>query len=77
VTEASNANDSRTTTAVPGSTVEVMDYSVPLCPDSHFDGRDVLASFLDVMMTHFWTDKSWITNVELYEHVVPQTITTC
>ncbi|GAW20872.1 hypothetical protein ANO14919_103840 [Xylariales sp. No.14919] len=72
-----DANDSRTTPAVPGSTVEIMAYDAPLCPDNRFDGRRVLASFLDVMVTYFWTDKSWLTNVELYDHVIPQTITMC
>ncbi|KAI1362039.1 hypothetical protein F5Y08DRAFT_313216 [Xylaria arbuscula] len=76
-TVAGNAHDTGTTPTVPGPTVEAMAYDAPLCPDKQFDGRQVLASFLDVMVTYFWTDKSWVTNVELYDHVIPQTITMC
>ncbi|KAJ2970470.1 hypothetical protein NUW58_g9685 [Xylaria curta] len=72
-----NGNGTGTTPAAADSTTEIMNYEVPLCPDNKFSGRQVLASFLDVMVTYFWTEKSWITNVELYDHVIPQTITMC
>lgn len=75
-TVTSNTDDSSTTLTA-ADTDEIMDYEVPLCPDRQFSGREVLASFLDVMITYFWTDKSWSTNVELYDHVIPQTITMC
>ncbi|KAI1352376.1 hypothetical protein F5Y01DRAFT_279958 [Xylaria sp. FL0043] len=70
-----NANGANIAAA--GSTDEIMDYEVPLCPDNQFSGRQVLASFLDVMITYFWIEKSWTTDVELYDHVIAQTITMC
>ncbi|KAI0446544.1 hypothetical protein F4803DRAFT_19308 [Xylaria telfairii] len=65
------------TPAITDSAAEIMDYEVPLCPDNQFSGRQVLASFLDVMVTYFWKEKSWITDVQFYDHVIPQTITMC
>ncbi|KAJ8115250.1 hypothetical protein ONZ43_g4712 [Nemania bipapillata] len=70
-------DDNVNTPGVPNHTAEGMTYDVPLCPDGEFDGRQVLASFLDVMITYFWTDKRWVTDVELYDNVIPQTITMC
>ncbi|KAI8664370.1 hypothetical protein NCS55_00945400 [Fusarium keratoplasticum] len=67
--------------ATPASTPPVktdpMDYSVPMCSDGTFLGSQVLASFLDVLVTHYWAEKSWITDVESYDNVIPQTITMC
>ncbi|KAJ8128846.1 hypothetical protein O1611_g4787 [Lasiodiplodia mahajangana] len=76
-TVVSNADHSGPTPAAPDPTAEVMAYDAPLCPKKDYDGRQVLASFLDVMITFFWTDKRWITDVELYDSVIPQTITMC
>lgn len=66
-----------TTGSTPPAQADPMDYTVPLCSDNTFTGSQVLASFLDVLVTHFWVEKSWITNVESYDHVIPQTITMC
>ncbi|KAK4205524.1 hypothetical protein QBC40DRAFT_302794 [Triangularia verruculosa] len=54
-----------------------MYYTVPLCLDGRFRGHEVLASFLDVLVTYLWVEKSWITNVESYDRGIPQTITMC
>ncbi|CAG2012404.1 unnamed protein product [Fusarium graminearum] len=66
-----------TTGSTPPAQADPMDYAVPLCSDNTFTGSQVLASFLDVLVTHFWVEKSWITDVESYDHVIPQTITMC
>ncbi|KAK1836438.1 hypothetical protein QBC39DRAFT_247870 [Podospora conica] len=59
----------------PPAATDPMDYKVPLCSDRTYKGSQVLASFLDVMITHFWIEKRWITDVEYYDHVIPQTVT--
>ncbi|KAK1763630.1 hypothetical protein QBC33DRAFT_613519 [Phialemonium atrogriseum] len=66
-----------TTASTPPAQTDPMDYTVPLCSNNTFQGSQVLASFLDVLVTHFWVEKSWITDVESYDHVIPQTITMC
>ena len=67
--------------ATPASTPPVktdpMDYSVPLCSDGTFLESQVLASFLDALVMHYWAEKSWVTDVESYDNVIPQTITMC
>lgn len=66
-----------TAASTPPAKTDPMEYIVPLCSDGTFRGSQVLASFLDVLVTHFWVEKSWITDVESYDHAIPQTITMC
>lgn len=57
----------------PGKTT----YNIPLCSDGDFTGNQVLAAFMDVLITYFWIEKKWISDVGLYDAVIPATITMC
>ncbi|KAK4450135.1 hypothetical protein QBC34DRAFT_325009 [Podospora aff. communis PSN243] len=52
-------------------------YKTPLCGDGEYSGSQMLAAFMDVLMTYYWTEKSWISDVGLYDTVIPPTITMC
>lgn len=52
-------------------------FPVPLMGDQQFSGTQVLAAFLDVFLTYFWIDKSWISDVAAYDATVPQSVTMC
>ncbi|KAK0673405.1 hypothetical protein QBC41DRAFT_394130 [Cercophora samala] len=66
-----------TASSTPPTAADPMNYRVPLCSDSTYKGYQLLGSFLDVMITYYWIEKRWITDVEYYDHVIPQTITMC
>ncbi len=52
-------------------------YNIPLCGDGDFSGSQLLAAFLEVMVTYYWIEKLWISDVGLYDTVIPPTITMC
>ncbi|KAI5814627.1 hypothetical protein BZA77DRAFT_283384 [Pyronema omphalodes] len=52
-------------------------YDIPLLADGEYEGQQVLAAFLDVLLTYFWINKKWISNVALYDLTVPQSVTMC
>lgn len=52
-------------------------FVVPLVEDRVFTGAQVLAAFLDVFLTYFWIEKSWISDVAVYDATVPQSVTMC
>ncbi len=52
-------------------------YNIPLCGDGEFSGSQLLAAFLEVMVTYYWTEKLWISDVGLYDTAIPPTITMC
>lgn len=52
-------------------------FVVPLVEDRVFSGAQVLAAFLDVFLTYFWIEKSWISDVAVYDATVPQSVTMC
>lgn len=52
-------------------------YETPLCKDGEFTASRLLAAFMDVMVTFYWVEKSWISDVGLYDAVIPPTVTMC
>jgi hypothetical protein len=52
-------------------------YKTPLCADGHYTDWQLLAAFTDLMVTYFGLRKTWISDVGVYDHVIPQTTTMC
>lgn len=55
----------------------VRKFPVPLMENREFSGAQVLAAFLDVFLTYFWIEKSWTSDVAVYDATVPQSVTMC
>jgi hypothetical protein len=52
-------------------------YETPLCKDGEFTASRLLAAFMDVMVTCYWIEKRWISDVGMYDAAIPPTITMC
>jgi hypothetical protein len=52
-------------------------YKTPLCGDGEYSGSQMLAASMDVLVTYYWTEKRWVSDVGLYDDVIPPTITMC
>ena len=50
---------------------------VELVKDGTFEGIQVVAALMDVFLNFFWIDRSWVTDVALYDTKVPQSVTMC
>lgn len=51
-----------------------IDYVVPECLDGTFTGSHIVAAFLDVCLTFYWLEKSWLTDVCMYTAAIPSTV---
>jgi len=52
-------------------------YLVPLCEDGRFFSAELLAAFIDLIITAFWVEKRWPSNVRAYDVLIPPTVTMC
>ncbi|KAI5776931.1 hypothetical protein EDC01DRAFT_432681 [Geopyxis carbonaria] len=53
-------------------------FAVPLVlGEQIFDGEKVLAAFLDVLLTWYWVEKRWTSDVAMYDTAIPQSVTMC
>ncbi|KAJ1709251.1 hypothetical protein NYO67_8569 [Aspergillus flavus] len=52
-------------------------YTIPLLTDSEFTGEQVLVALSIVLITFFWIDKMWITDVTAYDATIPQSVLMC
>ncbi|PUU83763.1 hypothetical protein B9Z19DRAFT_1104911 [Tuber borchii] len=50
---------------------------VELVEDGTFEGIQVVAALMDVFLNLFWIDRSWVTDVALYDTTMPQSVTMC
>ena len=50
---------------------------VELVEDGIFRGIQVVAALMDVFLNFFWIDRSWVTDVALYDTTMPQSVTMC
>ena len=50
---------------------------VELVEDGTFEGIQVVAALMDVFLNFFWIDRSWVTDVALYDTTMPQSVTMC
>ena len=50
---------------------------VELVEDGTFGGIQVVAALMDVFLNFFWIDRSWATDVALYDTTMPQSVTMC
>ena len=74
-TASSDSNSNSTSTDEKKDSTNI--YKIPLCGDGHFSGSQLLAAFMDVLVTYYWIEKSWISNIGLYDATIPLTITMC
>lgn len=75
-TRRSSTSGSTTLIELPRADGEYV-YDIPLCADGEFSASELLAAFMDVMVRFYWVDKRWISDVGLYDGVIPPTITMC
>ncbi|KAE8444452.1 hypothetical protein EG329_000543 [Mollisiaceae sp. DMI_Dod_QoI] len=54
--------------------LEEKKYMVPLVSNNEFNGAQLLAAFMDVCLTVYWIEKSWITDVSKYDATIPQSV---
>lgn len=52
-------------------------YDVPLIKSGSFTEAQLLVAFVDVFLTYFWIENSWISNVGRYDTTMPQSVTMC
>lgn len=52
-------------------------HPVELLKDGSFSGTEILAAFLDAFLTFFWIERSWISDIAVYDATLPQTVTMC
>jgi len=50
---------------------------VEFVEDRTFKGIQVVAALMDVFLNFFWIDRSWVTDVALYDTTMPQSVTMC
>ncbi|PUU83762.1 hypothetical protein B9Z19DRAFT_922272, partial [Tuber borchii] len=50
---------------------------VELVKDGIFEGIQVVAALMDVFLNFLWIDRSWVTDVALYDTTMPQSVTMC
>ena len=50
---------------------------VELVEDGTFGGIQVAAALMDVFLNFFWIDRSWVTDVGLYDTTMPQSVIMC
>lgn len=52
-------------------------YYIPSLSNGSFTGEEILAALALVFLTHYWIDKSWITDVSHYDSTIPQSVLMC
>jgi len=50
---------------------------VELVKDGTFGGIQVVAALIDVFLNFFWIDRSWVTDIAMYDTTMPQSVTMC
>jgi hypothetical protein len=60
-----------------GSSGPTYTYETPLCNDGSYTGWELLAAFTNLIITYDWFRKRWRSEVGVYDHVIPQSITFC
>ena len=56
-------------------------YNIPLIlnevDSASFEGYDVLIAFMNVLLTNYWIERSWISDVSLFDGTIPQSVLMC
>lgn len=52
-------------------------YHVTYLGNGSFTGEDILAALVLVFLTHYWMDKSWITDISHCDSTIPQSVPMC